>query len=124
MPFPALHSRSFRSFSAAALSLVLLLLTVSLPYTIRPLSKESSYAKGQPTHAQSSSQDEEQMPWNDMTEEKAAEGSNSLNEEYLHEHHPGMDAGSLGRNRYLSDRGDPSCLSYDGELLVPPPNPL
>lgn len=114
---------SLRSLSAAALSLNLLWLTVSLPYSVCPGPVGSSVAEKKsnpPNPAQSG----DQQPWNDMTEEKAAEGSNSLNEEYLHEHHAGPEAGSMDGNGFLSDRDEAPCISFDGELLVPPPNML
>ena len=115
---------SLRSLSAAALSLILLWLTVSLPYSVCPGPVASSFAEETQSHPPKPVQGGDQQPWNDMTEEKAAEGSNSLNEEYLHEHHAGPEAGSMDRNGFLSDRDEAPCISYHGELLVPPPNAI
>ena len=97
-------------------------LTVSLPYTMGPSTGTCSTMED--CHPQNPSKAGDQKPWNDMAEEKAAEGSNSPSEEYLHDHHSGPEAGSLGRKTYLSDRGDSPRIPYHGELLVPPPNAL
>lgn len=99
-------------------------LTVSLPYAVSTDAGSSScHQEGKPP-TQNPGKCGDQKPWNDMTEEKAAETNNTLSEEYLHDPHSGPEAGSLGRKTYLSDRGDSPRIPYHGELLVPPPNAL
>ena len=104
--------------------MLLMFLTVSLPYSISTYAVSSSCHQEDKPPAQCPEKCGDQKPWNDMTEEKAAETNNTLSEEYLHEHHSGPEAGFLGRNTYLSDRGDSPRIPYHGELLVPPPNTL
>lgn len=124
MPSKAYRVGSFRFVSAAALSLILLWLTVSLPYNLPFRTGIPAQTVQAGSHAFPPTHGGDHNPWNDMTEERAAEGSNSVNEEFLHVHHAGTEPGCVDRNRYLSDRGERPCISYHGELLVPPPNAL
>jgi carbonic anhydrase len=110
---------SLGSLSAAALSLILLWLTVSLPYTMCPGPGSSSIAEEQKPHPQNPAMGGGRRPWMDMTDEKATESSNTPREECLHEHPSGPEAGSMDRNTYVNVLDDTPCICFEGVLLVP-----
>ena len=89
---------SLRSLSAAALSLIVLWLTVSLAYAARPGRGSSSVAEETQSHPPQPAPGGDRQPCKDMTEEKATESTNTLRGACLHEHKSGPEAGSMDRN--------------------------
>jgi hypothetical protein len=98
-------------------------LTISLPLVY---AGQQEIARQQQTDNTSSpftgSEEESANPFGNgnSTEEKVP-GSNSLSEEYLHDHHKEDGLSTLAR-QYRSCENARDYIAFHGELLVPPPN--
>lgn len=109
-------------WTAMSMILVLLWLTVSLPFiyhisiSLDDTHHMSSYFDN------SNSEDIAERFMTNNTEEKGSENPNTFNEEYLHEFESG-DAPSMTNMKVSkSEHGEDLTIAYHGELHVPPPN--
>jgi hypothetical protein len=100
--------------------LCLLWLTVSLPFVFagqQEIARQYHVDNDSPL---TGNEEESANPFGNSTEEKTP-SSNSLSEEYLHDHH--KDDGLLAITRQYRTCEDASdYIAFHGELLVPPPN--
>lgn len=122
MPLTSSFRIPRRSLIASSMMLVMLWLTVSLPFSMNGYADCGAWHADETAHLPIPAQEADANPMSDMPEEKANTGLNNLNEEYLHDSHPAMECGSAMSKRLMFDQGDAYSLSFHGELLVPPPN--
>jgi hypothetical protein len=117
------YNRHINGFIVVFMMMNILWLTVSLPFIADSrsgcTSEQSSTASANPFDAQA---EDAGFPQTGGSEEKASEGSNGFNEEYLH-HHEGLEAMSAEAGKTsMHDIAQDAYCAYHGELLVPPPN--
>ena len=110
-------------WTAMSMILVLLWLTVSLPFIYNSTLPGAFTASVIPDIPMAESEDDS-LPFSaNPAEEKSADGSGSFNEEYhahAHDQCDGLSIGLLGISR--TDHGEGKFSAFHGELLVPPPN--
>jgi hypothetical protein len=112
----------FQSGSAVFMILALLWLTVSAPFAFasqQELAKQNKIAKA--SAPLTGNEEDAANPFGNNTEEKAPGSSNSLSEEYLHDHHIADHYFSIVL-RYHKGENTDTYIAFHGELLVPPPD--
>jgi hypothetical protein len=113
---------SFQLASAIFMILALLWLTISAPFVFASQQQQARQDKmanaGTPING---NEEEAANPFGNTTEEKAPNGSNSLSEEYLHDH-PITDHFFSIALQYHTLENAGTYVAFHGELLVPPPN--
>jgi len=108
--------------SAVFMILALLWLTVSAPFVAscqQELAKQNKTANN--VSALGGSEEEAANPFGNTTEEKKPSGSNSLSEEYLHDHHIDDHFFSVISRDHKSENAG-VYTAFHGEVQVPPPN--
>lgn len=113
---------SIQIWTAMSMILVLLWLTVSLPFIYHISISLDDTLHMSSFSDNSNSEDLADRFMTNNTEEKGSESPNTFNEEYLHEYESG-DAISMTNLQFsMSDHGEDFTIAYHGELHVPPPN--
>lgn len=117
------YCKHVNGFIVAFMMMNMLWLTISLPFIADSRSdcqsEQTSTAGANPFDTQG---EDTGFPQTGGSEEKASEGSNGFNEEYLH-HHEGMEALSAEAGKAsMHDLAQDAYCAFHGELIVPPPN--
>lgn len=104
--------------------LTLLWLTVSTPFICASQQESTRMEKKEKaaTAPLAGTEEESSNPFGNNTEEKVP-GTNSLSEEFLHEHHITHYFVSVGCTYHKCENAD-TYTAFHGELLIPPPNCL
>jgi len=121
-----------QGFLSISLMLLLLWLTVSVPFVyaaqqkVQEQSRLEQLAKMSHQHTDGQSSDDEDQscnPFGNNTEEKApSSGINSLSEEYLHSHTDDIFHAVELFLSHSTNHTATEYISFHGELLCPPPN--
>jgi len=110
---------------AASMVMIMLLLwlTVSLPFVYAAQQRIASAERHAAPVAQPDEDSEDQScnPFGNNTEEKAPSSVNTVNEEYLHHSDELFHAAELFLSHHHVHSVD-EYISYHGEMLCPPPN--
>jgi hypothetical protein len=112
----------FQLASAVIMILALLWLTISAPFVLaarQEIAKQDKMANASSPLA--GNEEESANPFGNTTEEKSPTSSNSVSEEYLHDHHKADYFFSIV-SQYHKCKDAVTYIAYHGELLVPPPN--
>lgn len=97
-------------------------LTVSTPFVYKCQQQLGKYANSTSATTPLDTNEEENNPFGNNTEEKAPGGSiNSFSEEYLHENHNAEYLLFIALQYHKNDDAG-LYIAFHGELLVPPPN--
>ncbi len=108
--------------SAIFMMLTLFWLTISISFVCdfqQEMAKSSSIEKSSLPLA--GSEEEASNPFGNNTEEKVPGNSNTLSEEYLHEHHS-IDTFFIQSVPYNNSGNAETYIAFHGEMLIPPPN--
>ena len=101
--------------------LALLWLTISLPFAYANQQLVAKQFASADNAAQPDTEDDSGNPFGNNTEEKAPNSTNTLSEEYLHDH-PFTHHIFSALMQYHNYGNDGTYVAFHGELLVPPPN--
>jgi hypothetical protein len=112
---------SFQLSSAVFMIMALLWLTVSLPFVYDNQQKQSERDKIENASSSAENNEESTNPFGNTTEEKNPNSSNSLSEEFLHDHYSHDHFFSIASQSYKRINVD-TYIAYHGELDVPPPD--
>ena len=114
---------SFLQLSSAVFMIMTLMwLTVSTPFVYKCQQQLGQFAKSSSVTTPLDTNEEENNPFGNNTEEKAPGGSiNSFSEEYLHENHNAEYLLFIALQYHKNDDAG-LYIAFHGELLVPPPN--
>jgi hypothetical protein len=112
----------YQLVSTAFMIIALFWLTISTPFVYAHQQKMADREKMANTGTTKANTDQDAAnPFGNNTEEKSSNSSNTLSEEYLHDHH-------INEHFITVVSQFPTCedagtyIAYHGELLVPPPN--
>ena len=104
--------------------LALCWLTISTPFVFacqQELARQKMETSPAPLTA---NEEEASNPIGNNAEEKVPNSSNSLSEEYLHDHHITHPYFFSENSQYHKCENADTYIAFHGELLVPPPNML
>ena len=109
--------------SAIFMILALLWLTMSLPFVYGAQQENNKHDKVSTSSSSGIAGNEEESanPFGNNTEEKCPNSTNSLSEEYLHDHHADSHFFSIALQYHKCENAG-TYIAFHGELLVPPPN--
>jgi hypothetical protein len=111
----------FQLLSAVFMIMALLWLTVSLPFVYDNQQKQSERDKIENASCWAENNEDSSNPFGNTTEEKNPNSSNSLSEEFLHDHYSHDHFFSIASQSYKRINVD-TYIAYHGELDVPPPD--
>lgn len=106
--------------SAILMILSLVWLTLSLPIVYQSQQKQSSH-QTLSSEVPVNTEEDSNNPLTNSTEEKHSGTTNTLSEEYLHDHHYCDQFLSVNLQKYRGENAD-TYIAYHGELDVPPPD--
>jgi hypothetical protein len=111
---------TLQRISAVFMTLALIWLTISLPIIYQSQQELSSYQVLSSEIPPASTEDDSN-PLTNTTEEKHSNSTNTLSEEFLHDHHYCDHFFSIDLQKYRGKNAG-TYIAYHGELDVPPPD--